>query len=162
MPDVIKPRPRIFFVLSRSAWQKKRKPDVPTPPYFGALLAPQIKHDSFRILARRDDARVRLYTRNGYDFTTRFPKNAATVESLRVRSRVLDGEAILVDERGLSLFEALRYRTHDHAAVLCAFERRAGELPNSLSSPTRRSPRPFELLGCGLMILLTRSTRRRG
>jgi bifunctional non-homologous end joining protein LigD len=33
----------------------------------------------------------------------------------------VDGEAI-VDERGLSVFEALRYRLRDHAAVLCAFD----------------------------------------
>jgi bifunctional non-homologous end joining protein LigD len=39
-----------------------------------------------------------------------------------VRSCVLDGEAIVVDERGLSVFDALRYRTYDRAAVLCAFD----------------------------------------
>ena len=82
----------------------------------------EIKHDGFRILARREAERVRLYTRNDYNFTARFPKIAATVESLPVRSCVLDGEAIVVDERGLSVFEPLRYRTHDHAAVLCAFD----------------------------------------
>ena len=38
------------------------------------------------------------------------------------RSCVLDGEAIVVDERGLSVFDALRYRLRDHAAVLCAFD----------------------------------------
>jgi hypothetical protein len=82
----------------------------------------EIKHDGFRILARREAARVRLYTRNDYNFTARFPKIAATVETLPVRSCLLDGEAIVVDERGLSVFEALRYRTHDHAAILCAFD----------------------------------------
>jgi bifunctional non-homologous end joining protein LigD len=35
---------------------------------------------------------------------------------------VIDGEAIVVDERGLSVFDALRYRLRDHAAVLCAFD----------------------------------------
>jgi bifunctional non-homologous end joining protein LigD len=35
---------------------------------------------------------------------------------------VLDGEAIVVDERGLSVFDALRYQLCDHAAVLCAFD----------------------------------------
>ena len=33
-----------------------------------------------------------------------------------------DGEAIVVNERGLSTFELLRARRHDHAAVLCAFD----------------------------------------
>ena len=35
---------------------------------------------------------------------------------------MIDGEAIVVDERGLSVFDALRYRLRDHAAVLCAFD----------------------------------------
>jgi hypothetical protein len=39
-----------------------------------------------------------------------------------VRSCFIDGEAIVVDENGLSVFELLRYRRHDHAAVLCAFD----------------------------------------
>jgi hypothetical protein len=34
----------------------------------------EIKHDGFRIMARRDDNGVRLYTRNGYDFAGRFPQ----------------------------------------------------------------------------------------
>ena len=82
----------------------------------------EIKHDGFRILARRDKGRVRLFTRNGYDFSARFPKIVAAVESLPVRSCVVDGEAIVVDERGLSVFNALRFRLRDHAAVLCAFD----------------------------------------
>ena len=82
----------------------------------------EIKHDGFRILARRDAKGVRLFTRNGYDFTARFPKIVEAVGSLGVRSCVIDGEAIVVDERGLSVFDALRYRLRDHAAVLCAFD----------------------------------------
>jgi bifunctional non-homologous end joining protein LigD len=41
-----------------------------------------IKHDGFRILARRDSAGVRLFTRNGHDFTYRFPLAAAAVAAL--------------------------------------------------------------------------------
>ncbi len=33
----------------------------------------EIKHDGFRIMARRDAAGVRLITRNGNDFTARCP-----------------------------------------------------------------------------------------
>jgi hypothetical protein len=76
----------------------------------------------FRIMARRDSRRVRLYTRNGYNFADRFQKIVEAVLSLPVRSCFIDGEAIVVDEAGLSVFELLRYRHHDHAAVLCAFD----------------------------------------
>ena len=53
--------------------------------------------------------------------TARFPKMVEAIASLPVRSCVIDGEAIVVDERGLSVFDA-RYRLRDHAAVLCAFD----------------------------------------
>jgi bifunctional non-homologous end joining protein LigD len=82
----------------------------------------EIKHDGFRILARREAERVRLFTRHGTDFTDRFPKIAAAVDGPPVRSCVIDGEAIVVDERGLSVFDVLWYRLRDHAAVLCAFD----------------------------------------
>jgi bifunctional non-homologous end joining protein LigD len=35
---------------------------------------------------------------------------------------MVDGEAIVVNADGLSVFDLLRYRHHDHAAVLCAFD----------------------------------------
>ena len=101
------------------------EPCLPRPakePPAGPGWIHEIKHDGFRILARRDTRGVRLFTRNGYDFTARFPKIIDAVASLPVSSCLLDGEAIVVDERGLSVFDALRYRLRDHAAVLCAFD----------------------------------------
>ena len=101
------------------------EPCLPRPakePPAGPGWIREIKHDGFRILARRDKDRVRLATRNGSDFTARYPKIVAAVESLPVRSCVIDGEAIVVNEDGLSVFDILRYRLRDDAAVLCAFD----------------------------------------
>jgi len=72
-------------------------------------------------MALRSEDRVRLFTRNGYDFAARFPKIVAAVERLPVRSCLIDGEAIVVDANGL-VFDLLRYRRHDDAAILCAFD----------------------------------------
>jgi hypothetical protein len=58
----------------------------------------------------------------GYDFADRFPQIAEAISNLPVQSCFIDGEAIVVDERGLSVFDLLRYRRHDHAAILCAFD----------------------------------------
>jgi bifunctional non-homologous end joining protein LigD len=96
-----------------------RRVDIPPA---GNGWVHEIKHDGFRILARRQGNRVRLFTRNGYDFTIRFSKIAGAVAALPVRSCVIDGEAIVVNRAGLSVFDLLRYRHHDHAAVLCAFD----------------------------------------
>jgi ATP-dependent DNA ligase len=46
---------------------------------------------------------------------------------LPVRSCFIDCEAIVVDRTGLSVFDLLRYRQHDRAAVLCAFDELDGE-----------------------------------
>jgi len=91
------------------------------PPAGGGWLH-EIKHDGFRIVARREAASVRLITRNGYDFSKRFPLILAAVEALPARSCVVDGEAIACDERGLSVFEMIRWRQHDNGVTLCAFD----------------------------------------
>jgi bifunctional non-homologous end joining protein LigD len=101
------------------------QPCIPRPakePPLGPDWIHEIKHDGFRILARRVAKRVQLFTRHGTDFTARYPKIVAPLASLPVRSCALDGEAIVVDEHGLSVFDALRYRLRDNDAVLCAFD----------------------------------------
>src|SRR5262245_36049594 len=52
----------------------------------------EIKHDGFRMMVRRDPAGVRLLTRNGHDWSDRYPLIAAAVGALRVRSCLIDGE----------------------------------------------------------------------
>ena len=85
------------------------EPCLPRPakePPAGAGWIHEIKHDGFRIIARRKADAVRNSTRKGYDFTARFPKITEAVASLSVRSCVIDDEAVVVDERGLSVFDA--------------------------------------------------------
>jgi bifunctional non-homologous end joining protein LigD len=91
-------------------------------PPSGPKWLHEIKHDGFRIMARRNGEGVQLYTRNGYDFAGRFPQIVEAVSKLKVRSCFIDGEAIVVDEHGLSAFDLIRSWRHDHAAVLCAFD----------------------------------------
>ena len=125
----LRPAPRALLFARPSQMLSRPRPTIapclPRPakePPAGPGWIHEIKHDGFRILARRDARGVRLFTRNGYDFTDRFPKITEAIEALPVRSCFIDGEAIVVDERGLSVFDALRYRLRDHAAVLCAFD----------------------------------------
>jgi bifunctional non-homologous end joining protein LigD len=113
----ISPMPR---PLSRSIQPCLPRPATEPPTGQGWLH--EIKHDGFRILARRDANGVRLFTRNGYNFADRFPRIVEAIAKLPVRSCFIDGEAIVVDESGLSVFELIRYRQHNDAAVLCAFD----------------------------------------
>jgi bifunctional non-homologous end joining protein LigD len=82
----------------------------------------EIKHDGFRILAHRRGRSVRLVTRNGHDLGDRFPVAAEAIETLPVRSCVIDGEAIVCDDNGLAVFDLIRGHGTNAGAVLCAFD----------------------------------------
>jgi bifunctional non-homologous end joining protein LigD len=82
----------------------------------------EIKHDGFRILARRDGPKVRLTSRHGRDLTYRFPLVAAGVAALPVNSCLIDGEAIVCDGKGLAVFQFIRNYRRGNAATLCTFD----------------------------------------
>jgi ATP dependent DNA ligase domain len=82
----------------------------------------EIKHDGFRMLARRDSAGVRLITRHGNDFMSRFPLAVAAAMALPAYSFLIDGEAIVTNERGLAVFDLIRHQRHGADAVLLAFD----------------------------------------
>jgi bifunctional non-homologous end joining protein LigD len=101
------------------------EPCLPSPakaPPSGPGWLHEIKHDGFRILARKDAAGVRLITRAGNDFSSRFPFIAMAVSKLAVSSCLIDGEAIVCDENGLAVFELIRRHGAFANAVLCAFD----------------------------------------
>ena len=101
------------------------EPCLPSPakaPPSGPGWLHEIKHDGFRIMARRDGAGVRLFTRHGNDFTSRFPLAVTAVGALSARSFLLDGEAIVANERGLAVFDLIRHKRHGDDAVLIAFD----------------------------------------
>jgi bifunctional non-homologous end joining protein LigD len=101
------------------------EPCLPSPakePPSGSGWVHEIKHDGFRLMACRDAASVRLITRKGNDFTSRFPFIALAVAALPARSCLIDGEAIVCDENGLAVFELIRRQRTSATAVHCAFD----------------------------------------
>jgi bifunctional non-homologous end joining protein LigD len=80
------------------------------PP--GDDWAYEIKFDGYRVLARIDtvkgERRIAIYTRNGNDWTAKFSKQVKALERLDIESGWLDGEAVVLDERGLPDFQALQ------------------------------------------------------
>src|SRR5438874_5088829 len=94
---------------------------APEPPS-GTLWLHEIKHDGFRIIARKDGNRVRLYSRPGNDLTHRFPLIVETLARLRSPSCIIDGEAVACDNKGMPSFDRIRYRRHDASVFLYAFD----------------------------------------
>ena len=48
-------------------------------------------------MARRDLVGIRLLTRNGHDWADRYPAIVEAVDRLKVRSCLIDGEAVACD-----------------------------------------------------------------
>ena len=91
------------------------------------------------MMARRDPAGVRLLTRNGHDWTARFPLIVQAAGALQVRSFLVDGEAVACDGDGMPSFDRLRYRRQDGARVPVrlrpARARRQGPAPRTARGP---------------------------
>ena len=82
----------------------------------------EIKHDGFRIIARKDGERVRLYSRPGNDFTRRFPLIVDALSRLRSRSCIIDGEPVACDDNGVASFDLVRHHRHNDRVFLYAFD----------------------------------------
>jgi len=80
------------------------------PP--GNDWAYEIKFDGYRVLARIDTIKgkheILIYTRNGNDWTAKFSKQVKALDRLDIESGWLDGEAVVLDDRGLPDFQALQ------------------------------------------------------
>jgi bifunctional non-homologous end joining protein LigD len=88
----------------------------------GSQWLHEIKHDGFRVIARKDNGHVRLYSRPGNDLTDRFPLIVEALTRLRSRSCIIDGEAVCCDDNGVPSFDRIRYRRHDASVFLYAFD----------------------------------------
>ena len=68
----------------------------------------EIKFDGYRLLARIDEGVVRLFTRNGHDWTSRLKGLAKELGRLNLRSAWLDGEIVVIGAHGGADFQALQ------------------------------------------------------
>ena len=82
----------------------------------------EIKHDGYRMMARRDPVGIRLLTRNGHDWAPRYPLIVEAVNHLKVRSCLIDGEAVCCNEGGLAVFAKLRRQREGERVFLYAFD----------------------------------------
>ena len=107
--------------MPRSAFQ----PCIPTK----AIKVPnraewihEIKHDGYRLIVQRDGERVRLFTRNGHDWSGRYRLIVEAALRNRNASFVIDGEAVLLGVDGRSDFNGLHSRRYDAEVEFYAFD----------------------------------------
>ena len=119
------PRQAGLFDAPLPGWIKPCLPTLVDAPPIGAQWVHEIKWDGYRVSACVADGKATIRTRGGYDWTKRFPTIAAAVARLKVRSAVVDGEAVILDDKGRSSFAELQADLDKHGsdrAVLYAFD----------------------------------------
>lgn len=68
----------------------------------------EVKYDGYRLLCRLEKGGVRLYTRNGIDWTARLRHIAKAVATVPIENAWLDGELVVLDPSGKPDFQALQ------------------------------------------------------
>jgi bifunctional non-homologous end joining protein LigD len=76
-------------------------------PPEGSAWVHEIKFDGYRLQARIAGGSVQLLTRTGLDWTARFPSIAKALKGLKLKSALIDGEAVVEDEAGVTSFVKL-------------------------------------------------------
>jgi bifunctional non-homologous end joining protein LigD len=77
-------------------------------PPSGPKWVHEIKHDGYRLQARIDGRKVKLLTRKSLDWTERFRRIADAIGALKLGTALIDGEAAVEDDSGLSSFSNLQ------------------------------------------------------
>jgi ATP-dependent DNA ligase len=82
----------------------------------------EVKNDGFRLIVHRDGGRIRLLTRNGHDWSGRYPWIVESALKNRIKQFVIDGEAVVLGVDGVTDFDALYSRQCDDQVQLYAFD----------------------------------------
>ncbi len=106
--------------IDKTQKSSKAKPDK-TPAFRSVQLATlvdsvpagenwlfEMKYDGYRCLAAVAGDSVRLYTRNGLDWTEQFGALVAPLQKLKIGSALIDGEICAFDDKGRTDFSTLK------------------------------------------------------
>jgi len=92
------------------------------PPRAGWIH--EVTHDGYRTLLIIERGKARAYTRNGFDWTDRYPGITKAAAKLPCRSAIIDGEVIVQNESGVSDFDVLKsvIRWRPESLIFCTFD----------------------------------------
>src|SRR6185295_5410399 len=77
-------------------------------PPSGTEWLHELKFDGYRIIYHFSRGKARFWSRNGKDWTEKFPNLAAALKSFPAVTAILDGEVVVVDKAGRSSFQRLQ------------------------------------------------------
>jgi hypothetical protein len=110
-------RTRLRFIEPQLASSVDKPPE-------GKHWIHEIKHDGYRCQVLLERGQARVFTRNGYDWSDRYPSIVRAAAKVRCQSAIIDGEAIVQNGDGASDFEALSsaMRRQPHSIILYGFD----------------------------------------
>src|SRR5947209_10173163 len=114
------------------------QPALSDRPPSGPEWLHEIKWDGYRVIARKDGARIRLWARTTSDYTGAFTRIRDGIAALPVEHAVIDGEAVLPRAGGSFDFEGLRSREGQAGAVLVAYDLLEHDGHDMRSEPVER------------------------
>jgi bifunctional non-homologous end joining protein LigD len=114
----------MFRVTTRLKFIEPQLASPVDQPPEGKHWIHEIKHDGYRCQVLLERGQARVFTRNGYDWSDRYPSIVRAAANLRCQSAIIDGEAIVQDGNGASDFEALQcdIRWRPDSIILYAFD----------------------------------------
>src|SRR6478735_6816678 len=103
------------------------EPQLASPvdePPAGKHWIHEIKHDGYRSQVVIERGQAHVFSRNGHDWTDRYPGIVRAAAGLRCKSAIIDGEAIVQDGDGRYDFESLQsaIRGQPYTIILYAFD----------------------------------------
>ncbi|RWA75272.1 MAG: ATP-dependent DNA ligase [Mesorhizobium sp.] len=92
----------------RLSFVRPMEPELVEQPPKGDGWSHEVKFDGYRTQLIKDADGIRLYTKTGIDWTAKYRPLAAEAKVIEAESFVIEGEAIITNEAGLSDFHSLR------------------------------------------------------
>jgi bifunctional non-homologous end joining protein LigD len=143
------------------------RPTLPTVTLMHPTLLPRPIHhagwvyeekvDGYRMVAHKNGNAVHLVSRQGKEFTQRFPELAKAVAALGAESVILDAELAVFDQQLVSRFEWLRAQPKGDVAtppLLMAFDLLELDAEDQRKRPLRERRRALEHLLTGERLIL--------
>src|SRR5262245_27538783 len=92
-------------------------PTLSKEPPTGLGWAHEVKFDGFRVQVHRDGPRVTIYSRNGHDFTSRYPLISRDILRIPTKHFIIDAELTACDGKGNPDFGALLMGLADEVCI---------------------------------------------
>lgn len=92
---------RLFFI-------RPMEPELVDQPPTGDGWSHEAKFDGYRTQIIKDADGIRLFTKNGFDWTAKYRPLAEEATALKPESFIIEGETIVTNDAGLSDLKFLR------------------------------------------------------